>query len=168
MSSLRSRSLERSPIPWDAVTQRPLIQQRHPNLRDNMQYSLERASNPIHPRPNGQDPDYTVDQIRLGLGLCRRLTDAAGRRPTESGARVPDDVRIELDIVGPTAVPEPGTMLLLGSGIVAAGLRRSATPAASLKRDRTVSTREDETRPVVRVLPRAGAQHLQLNLTQGC
>lgn len=58
---------------------------------------------------------FTVDQVRFGIS-----TAGIGLY----GANLQTDVGLEWDLQGPVATPEPGTMLLLGGGIAAAGLRR--------------------------------------------
>ena len=59
---------------------------------------------------------YTVGQVRFGIS-----TAGIGLY----GANLQTDIGLEWDLQGPVATPEPGTMLLLGSGIAAAGLRRA-------------------------------------------
>lgn len=63
----------------------------------------------------GLAPGFTVDQVRFGLAAS-----AIGLVPPTGQT----DVGLRFDLQGPTSVPEPGTMVLLGSGIAAAALRR--------------------------------------------
>lgn len=63
----------------------------------------------------GRMSGFTVDQVRFGLSAS-----AEGISSDPFG----QNVALQFDLQGPVPVPEPGTVLLLGSGIAAAVLRR--------------------------------------------
>jgi hypothetical protein len=62
---------------------------------------------------------FDVGQVRFGIAAFAEGITSAGD---------PQDVGSAFDLQGPIQTPEPGTLLLLGSGMVAAGLRRLRRP----------------------------------------
>lgn len=102
-----------SGMPW-GVTPAGLSSPQNVPIGQNFVYTLTPAQiSFIVGRMSG----FTVNQVRFGIAAS-----AVGLVPPTSQT----DVRLAFDLQGPVpvAVPEPGTLLLLGSGMAAAVCRR--------------------------------------------